>query len=107
MAPVAPRRCRCPRRSPSSWPPRAGAPGWAAGEAAAYYPPGGRTFARVIAADDVRGGADATLARDLGARDLFVLNDRAAYGIGVATDVSRAAKKLGLHVVRFTAYDPA
>ena len=43
----------------------------------------------------------------LGVSRLFVLNDGQAYGVGIATDVVRAAKKLGVTVVRFTSYDPA
>ncbi len=82
-------------------------PGTAAGEPATYYPIGKRNYARLVGADDVQAAADATLAHSLGVSRLFVLNDGQAYGIGIATDVLRAAKKLGVTVVRFTSYDPA
>jgi branched-chain amino acid transport system substrate-binding protein len=81
-------------------------PGSAAGEPSIYYPTGKRGYARLVGADDVQADADATLARALGITRLFVVNDGRAYGIGIATDVARAAKKLGLTVVRFTSYDP-
>src|SRR5262249_55445441 len=38
-------------------------PGTAAGEPGKYYPSGTRNYARVVAADDYQGAADATLAK--------------------------------------------
>jgi branched-chain amino acid transport system substrate-binding protein len=81
-------------------------PGTAAGEPGKYYPSGTRNYARVVAADDFQGAADATLAKSLGIKKLFILNDKEAYGQGVATNVKNAAKKLGINVVKYTAYDP-
>jgi branched-chain amino acid transport system substrate-binding protein len=40
-------------------------PGTAAGEPGKYYPTGHRNYARVVAADDFQGAADATLAKQL------------------------------------------
>jgi len=40
-------------------------PGTAAGEPGKYYPTGKRNYARVVAADDFQGAADATLAKQL------------------------------------------
>ena len=37
---------------------------------------------------------------------LFILNDKEAYGQGVATNTKNAAGKLGIKVVKYTAYDP-
>jgi branched-chain amino acid transport system substrate-binding protein len=81
-------------------------PGTAAGEPQSYYPTGKRNFARLVTADDVQAAADASLAHSLGISRLFVLDDGQAYGIGIATDVVRAAEKVGVTVVRFTSYDP-
>jgi branched-chain amino acid transport system substrate-binding protein len=81
-------------------------PGTAAGEPAKYYPTGHRNYARVVAADDFQGAADATLAKQLKIKKLFIINDKEAYGAGVATNVSNAAKKLGITVVKNVAYDP-
>jgi branched-chain amino acid transport system substrate-binding protein len=80
-------------------------PGTAAGEPGKYYPTGKRNYARVVAADDFQGAADAILAKTLGVKKLFILNDKEAYGLGVATNVRNAAKKLGIKVVGFTAWD--
>ena len=82
-----------------------GGPGTAAGEPGKYYPTGKRNYARVVAADDYQGAADAILAKSLGIKKVFILNDKEAYGLGVATNFRNAAKKLGLTVVGFTAWD--
>ena len=75
-------------------------PGTAAGEPGKYYPTGKRNYARVVAADDYQGAADATLAKQLGLKKVFILNDKEAYGQGVATHFKNAATKLGIKVVR-------
>jgi len=80
-------------------------PGTAAGEPGKYYPTGKRNYARVVAADDFQGAADATLAKQLGVTKLFVLNDKEAYGLGVATNTKNAALKLGIKIVGFAAWD--
>jgi len=82
-----------------------GGPGTAAGEPGKYYPTGKRNYARVVAADDFQGAADAILAKSLGVKKVFILNDKEAYGLGVATNFKNAAQKLGLKVVGFTAWD--
>ncbi|HEY6960778.1 MAG TPA: branched-chain amino acid ABC transporter substrate-binding protein [Gaiellaceae bacterium] len=80
-------------------------PGTAAGEPGKYYPTGKRNYARVVAADDYQGAADAVLAKTLGVKKVFILNDKEAYGLGVATNFRNAAVKLGIKVVGFTAWD--
>jgi branched-chain amino acid transport system substrate-binding protein len=80
-------------------------PGTQAGEPGKWYPTGTRNYARVVAADDYQGAADATLAQQLGVKKLFILNDKQAYGFGVASDLQNAAKKLGIDVVQNTAWN--
>jgi branched-chain amino acid transport system substrate-binding protein len=82
-----------------------GGPGTAAGEPGKYYPTGKRNYARVVAADDYQGAADALLAKSLGVKKVFILNDKEAYGLGVATTFKNAAKKLGITIAGFTAWD--
>ena len=82
-----------------------GGPGTAAGEPGKYYPTGKRNYARVVAADDFQGAADALLAKSLGVKKVFILNDKEAYGLGVATNFRNAATKLGIKTVGFTAWD--
>jgi branched-chain amino acid transport system substrate-binding protein len=80
-------------------------PGTSAGEPGKYYPTNKRNYARVVAADDFQGAADAILARSLGVKKLFILNDKEAYGLGVATNFKNASVKLGTKIVGFTAWD--
>jgi len=82
-----------------------GGPGTAAGEPGKYYPTGKRNYARVVAADDYQGAADALLAKSLGVKKVYILNDKEAYGLGVATNFKNAATKLGIKVAGFTAWD--
>ena len=81
-------------------------PGTAAGEPDKYYPNGKRNYIRIVAADDYQGASNALLAKQLGYKSVFVFNDKEAYGLGVATDFRNAAKKIGLKIAGFTAWDP-
>src|ERR671934_2063780 len=81
-------------------------PGTAAAEPDKYYPNGKRNYIRIVAADDYQGASNAMLAKQLGYKSVFVFNDKEAYGLGVATDFRNAAKKLGLKIAGFTAWDP-
>jgi branched-chain amino acid transport system substrate-binding protein len=83
-----------------------GGPGTAAGEPGKYYPTGKRNYIRIVAADDFQGAADALLAKQLGVKKVYVLNDKEAYGAGVATNFSNAAKKLGIQVAGNEGIDP-
>jgi branched-chain amino acid transport system substrate-binding protein len=83
-----------------------GGPGTAAGEPDKYYPNGKRNYIRIVAADDYQGASNALLAKQLGYKSVFIFNDKEAYGLGVATDFRNAAKKLGLKIAGFTAWDP-
>jgi branched-chain amino acid transport system substrate-binding protein len=83
-----------------------GGPGTAAGEPDKYYPNGKRNYIRIVAADDYQGASNAMLAKQLGYKSVFIFNDKEAYGLGVATDFRNAAKKLGLKIAGFTAWDP-
>jgi branched-chain amino acid transport system substrate-binding protein len=83
-----------------------GGPGTSAGEPGKYYPTGKRNYARVVAADDYQGAADALLAaKSLGIKKVYILNDKEAYGLGVATNFKNAAIKLGVKIAGFTAWD--
>jgi branched-chain amino acid transport system substrate-binding protein len=81
-------------------------PGTAPGEPNKYYPTGKRNYARVVAQDQYQGAADALLAVKVGAKKLYILNDKEAYGLGVAENVRNAAKKLKIAVAGFEAFDP-
>jgi branched-chain amino acid transport system substrate-binding protein len=73
--------------------------GSAPGEPGRYYPSGRRNFARLIAPDDFQGVAAAVLAKQLGLRRVFVLDDAEQYGLDVAGGFRRAARNLHFSVV--------
>lgn len=81
-------------------------PAIAPGEPDKYYPSGKRNYIRLVAADDFQGAADALLTKQLGYKSVFILNDKEAYGLGVAQDYKNAAQNLGLTISGFTAWDP-
>jgi branched-chain amino acid transport system substrate-binding protein len=76
------------------------------GEPAKYYPTGKRNYARVVAADDFQGSADVLLAKQLKTTPVFVINDKEAYGFGIASAFRNVAKAAGVKIVGFTAWDP-
>ena len=84
----------------------AAGPGTAAGEPNKYYPTGKRNYARVVAQDQYQGAADAILAQRVGVKNVYVLNDKEAYGLGVASNFRHAAQKLGIKIAGFEAFDP-
>jgi len=82
-------------------------PGTAAGEPDKYYPTGQRNYIRIVAADDFQGAADALNAKNLGLKSVYILNDKEAYGLGVATDFKNSLVNpaVGLKVAGFAAWN--
>ncbi len=73
--------------------------GTAAGDPARYYPTGKRNFARIISPDDAQGVAEALLARQLGVKRVFVLDDGSNYGLNVLTAFRATTRKLRINIV--------
>ena len=71
-----------------------------------YYPSGKRNYARVAPSDPNQGAVDAKFLKSRGVKRVSVLNDKEAYGLGVAKNFAGAAKAAGMTVTGFTAYDP-
>ena len=71
-----------------------------------YYPSGKRTYARVAPSDPNQGAVDAKFLKSKGVKSVYILDDKEAYGLGVAKNFSGAAKALGIKVTGFSAYDP-
>ena len=81
-------------------------PGSEPGEPEKYYPSGTRNYARVVTPDDVQGQIDATYMKDkLGTTKVFILDDKDAYGKGVADAFEAAAKDIGLAVAGHEGWD--
>ena len=58
-----------------------------------------RNYARVVASDDFQGQIDAAYMKDkLGVTKVYILDDKEAYGKGVADAFEIAAKDIGLEV---------
>ena len=83
-----------------------GGPGCADDEPDKYYPAGTRNYVRVVAHDAYQGAALAQFMQEQGTTKLYILNDKEAYGLGVATNVRGAAEHLGIEVLGFEAWDP-
>jgi branched-chain amino acid transport system substrate-binding protein len=83
-----------------------GGPGCADDEPDKYYPAGTRNYARVVANDAAQGAALAEFIQGKDVTKLFILNDREAYGLGLAENTRSAAEFLGIEVVGFEAWDP-
>ena len=83
-----------------------GGPGCDDTEPDKYYPTGTRNYARVVAHDAYQGAAVAEFAQAQGVKNIFILNDKEAYGLGVATNLRNAAEHLGIEIAGFAAWDP-
>ena len=70
-----------------------------------YYPSGSRNYVRVVANDAYQGSADAEFAKSEGVKSVYILNDKQAYGLGVATNFRDAAESLGIKIAGFAAWD--
>jgi branched-chain amino acid transport system substrate-binding protein len=71
-----------------------------------YYPSGKRNYARVAPSDPNQGAVMAEFAKSQGVESIYILNDKEAYGLGVAKNFQGAAEALGMKVTGFSAYDP-
>jgi len=83
-----------------------GGPGCEATEPDKYYPTGKRNYARVVAHDAYQGAAVAQFAKEQGITNVYVLNDKEAYGQGVAENFRNAAQALDIKIAGFAAWDP-
>ncbi len=71
-----------------------------------YYPTGVRSYARVVAADDIQGKVAANFVKSLGATTVYILDDQQLYGKGVADVFEATAAEIGLTVVGHEGIDP-
>ena len=83
-----------------------GGPGCEATEPDKYYPTGNRNYTRVVPHDAYQGAAMAEFMQEQGVKSVYVLNDKEAYGLGVATNLRNAAEHLGIKIAGFEAWDP-
>jgi branched-chain amino acid transport system substrate-binding protein len=74
-------------------------PGGEPDEPEKYYPTGERNYSRVIVADDEQGQAGALLMEEEGVESVYILDDKETYGKGLADQVQKSAKEIGIQVV--------
>jgi DNA-binding SARP family transcriptional activator/ABC-type branched-subunit amino acid transport system substrate-binding protein len=70
------------------------------------YPSGRRNYARVVPADDVQAAADAILARRLGVKRVYALDDGEPIGQSFVDDFIRTSRRLGVAVAGRASWDP-
>lgn len=75
-------------------------------EPAVYRPTGKVTYFRVVPADDIQGKVGAEWMKQLGAKSVYVLDDRGLYGKGIADVFSATAETLGIKVLGREGIDP-
>jgi branched-chain amino acid transport system substrate-binding protein len=83
-----------------------GGPGCEETEPDKYYPTGNRNYVRVVPHDAYQGAAMAEFAESQGIKSVYILNDKEAYGLGIAENFRNAAEHLGIKVAGFEAWDP-
>jgi branched-chain amino acid transport system substrate-binding protein len=70
------------------------------GEPEKYRPNGGKVnYTRVVPADDIQGVVGADWAKKLGAKKVFILDDREVYGKGIADLFKARCEEIGLKVL--------
>lgn len=76
------------------------------GEPAKYYPTRRRTFARLVASDDVQAAALVAYMQDERVRRLYLTHDDSLYGSSLALIVQRRARAAGIAVLADKGIDP-
>jgi branched-chain amino acid transport system substrate-binding protein len=72
-----------------------------------FYPSGERNYARVVALDDAQAATIAQyIKEDLKLKSAYIINDKQAYGLGLATNLENALKFLDVEVKGNDAWDP-
>jgi branched-chain amino acid transport system substrate-binding protein len=75
-------------------------------EPGVYRPSGKIGYFRVVPADDIQGKVGAQWMQAMGAKTVYVLDDRGLYGKGIADVVEATASDLGLKVLGHEGMDP-
>jgi branched-chain amino acid transport system substrate-binding protein len=81
-------------------------PGADKGEPEKYYPTGERHYARTTPRDTIQGAALATVMKEDGCTNVYILNDKEVYGLGVANNIENSAKEQGIEVLANDGIDP-
>lgn len=77
-----------------------------ANEPKIYQPSGRPSYFRLVPADDLQGAVGARWAKQMGAKKVFIANDKELYGKGIAGIFEKTSKKIGLEVLGNEGIDP-
>jgi branched-chain amino acid transport system substrate-binding protein len=69
-----------------------------------YYPTGKRNYTRVVPYDAFQAAIQVQFMKEQGVKKLYILNDKEAYGLAVATLTKNAAKSNGITIAGFSAW---
>ena len=75
-------------------------------EPGVYRPSGKLSYFRVVPADDIQGRVGAQWMKQMGAKSVYILDDRGLYGKGIAEVFKITAGELGLKVLNHEGIDP-
>jgi branched-chain amino acid transport system substrate-binding protein len=81
-------------------------PGADEGEPEKYYPSGERHYLRIVPKDTIQGAALATLMKEDGCGNAYILNDKEVYGAGLSRNIESSAQDQGLEVLANEGIDP-
>jgi branched-chain amino acid transport system substrate-binding protein len=81
-------------------------PGADEGEPDKYYPTGSRHYLRIVPKDTVQGAALASLMKEDGCGNVYILNDKEVYGAGLSRNIESSAQEQGLEVLANEGIDP-
>ena len=81
-------------------------PGADEGEPEKYYPTGERHYLRIVPKDTIQGAALATVMKQDGCRNAYILNDKEVYGAGLARNIEMSAEEQGLEILANEGIDP-
>jgi branched-chain amino acid transport system substrate-binding protein len=81
-------------------------PGADEGEPEKYYPTGNRHYMRIVPKDTIQGAALASLMKDEGCQNAYILNDKEVYGAGLARNIEMSAQEVGLEILANEGIDP-
>jgi branched-chain amino acid transport system substrate-binding protein len=70
-----------------------------------YYPTGKRNYVRIVATDEFQGASDGLMFQKLGVEKVFLLNDQESYGVGIAHNVERVLRALGIQIAGRAAWN--
>jgi branched-chain amino acid transport system substrate-binding protein len=81
-------------------------PGADEGEPEKYYPTGQRHYLRIVPKDTIQGAALATVMKQDGCQNAYILNDKEVYGAGLARNIEMSAQEQGLEILANEGIDP-